>query len=227
MGIVLYARVSTDEQANSGCSLDAQIARLRAYAELYGLPVVEEVVDAGESAKSLNRPGMQQALTMLWNGEADGVAVCKLDRLTRSVGDWQHLVADYFNEKSGYALHSIEDRLDSSTAMGRLIINVTLSVSQWERETTGERTKAALQHKIAKGERCGKVRFGYNVGTDGKSLVPVEQEQQAICLMRQLRSQGLTYRAIAAELSNRSIAPKEATLWSHAAVRQILNRKVA
>src|SRR5262245_37350109 len=147
MRIVLYARVSTDEQANNGCSLDAQIARLWAYAELYGLQVVAVVVDGGQSAKSLNRPGIQQALGMLRRGEADGVAVVKLDRLTRSIADWQDLVADYFNDKCGYALHSIEDRLDSSTAMGRLIINVTLCFSQFERETTGERTKAALQHK--------------------------------------------------------------------------------
>src|SRR5690349_16322400 len=171
MKVVLYARVSTEEQAADGVSLEAQIAKLQAYCGLYDLQSVDTIIDAGESAKSLNRPGIQRALSMLESGEADGICVVKLCRLTRNIGDWQHLVANYFGEKAGKALHSIGDHIDSTTAMGRLIINVTLSVSQWERETIAERTSQALQFKISRGERCGRVRYGYDLAEDGVMLI--------------------------------------------------------
>ena len=100
MKVILYARVSTADQSDHGISLDAQQAKLGAYASLYDLTVVETIVDAGESAKSLNRPGLQRALDLLKAGKADGLAVVKLDRLTRSVADWQTLIDDYFGEKA-------------------------------------------------------------------------------------------------------------------------------
>ena len=156
--VILYCRVSTTEQSEHGISLSAQQAKLERYCALYDLEPVAVIVDGGHSAKSLRRPGIQRALAMLDSGEADGICVTKLDRLTRNIGNWQHLIDRYFSEKRGLALHSIEDRLDSSSAMGRLIINVTLSVSQWERETCGERTKAALQHKVLQGEKVGECR---------------------------------------------------------------------
>ena len=68
------------------------------------------------------------------------------------------------------------------------MLNVLLSVAQWERETTGERTREALHHKIRSGQRCGKVRFDYDLAGDGKTLVPNPAEQQAIALMTDLRA---------------------------------------
>src|SRR5690606_6196856 len=89
---VAYLRVSTDKQADKGVSLDAQGAKVAAYAELYDLDVVEVIVDAGVSAKTLDRPGLGKALAMLRSGKADALLVCKLDRLTRSVRDLGELV---------------------------------------------------------------------------------------------------------------------------------------
>lgn len=228
MRVVLYARVSTTDQSDNGVSLDAQRAKMSAYAALYDLEVVETVVDAGESAKSLDRPGLQHALTLLRTGKAAGLVVVKLDRLTRSVADWQRLIDDYFGERAGKQLFSVADSIDTRTAAGRLVLNVLLSVAQWERETTGERTREALRHKIASGERCGKLRYGYTLSDDGKSLVPSSQEQEAIATMLQLRASGFTLRQIAAELTAQCIPTKEgATGWTHSAVNQIINRKVA
>ncbi len=89
MRVVIYARVSTADQSDKGVSLDAQQAKMAAYASLYDLEVIETIVDAGESAKSLDRPGLQRALGLLRAGQAEGMIVVKLDRLTRSVADWQ------------------------------------------------------------------------------------------------------------------------------------------
>src|SRR5262245_5254733 len=88
MNVIGYARVSTSEQATGGVSLDAQVAKIKGYCELYGLTLVEIIIDAGESAKSLKRPGLQRALAMLKRKDAEGLVVCKLDRLSRSVRDW-------------------------------------------------------------------------------------------------------------------------------------------
>ena len=185
------------------------------------------IVDPGESAKTLKRPGLRRALDRLQNGEADGLVIVKLDRLTRNVGDWQRLIDDYFGEKAGKQLFSVSDSIDTRTAAGRLVLNVLLSVAQWEREATAERTKDALQHKIRRGERCGKVRYGYDLSDDGRTLVLNQHEQDAIDLMISLRNDGLTYRAIAGGLTKRGIKTKEGCDWNHNSVYSILKRMAA
>ena len=152
----------------------------------------------------------------------------KLDRLTRSIADWQILIDDHFGEKAGKQLFSVADSIDTRTAAGRLVLNVLLSVSQWERETTGERTREALRHKIKNGQRVGKVRFGYDLASDGKTLVVNPAEQRAIALIVALREAGHTLRQIADTLSKRGIRTKEGgETWTHTAVRRILQRKAA
>jgi site-specific DNA recombinase len=86
MRVVCYCRVSTADQADGGTSLEAQQARMIAFAALYDATIVETIIDA-ESAKSLNRTGLQHALAMLKAGKADGLLIAKLDRLTRSIAD--------------------------------------------------------------------------------------------------------------------------------------------
>jgi len=224
MKVVGYIRVSTEEQANSGLSLDSQRAKLNAYADLYDLELVA-IIEDGQSAKTLNREGVRRVLGMLKAGEADGVLIAKLDRLSRSVADFQTLIDDYFCEKAGKQLLSVADSIDTRTAAGRLVLNVLLSVAQWEREAIAERTRDALQHKIRNGERCGSVRFGYDLAEDEIHLVPNEEEQGAIRLMQRLRAKGESYRAIAEELERRGIRTKEGkTAWTHTAVSRILNR---
>lgn len=224
MRVIGYIRVSTEEQATSGQSLDAQRAKLTAYASLYELELVDIIVDAGASAKTLNRKGLQAALASLRRGEADGLLIAKLDRLSRSVKDWNTLIDGFFGEKAGKQLFSVADCIDTRTAAGRLVLNVLMSVAQWERETIGERTRDTLRFKISKGERCGKVRFGYTLGDDGKTLVPSATEQEAIVLMQRLRSEGESYRKIAAELNTRTISTKEGGQWQPMTVRNILAR---
>jgi DNA invertase Pin-like site-specific DNA recombinase len=140
-----YVRVSTEEQAENGISLDAQIAKIRSYVELYGITLVDVAVDAGQSAGSLDRPGVQRLLRDLRTKRADGVIVTKLDRLTRSLTDLNVLLKDYFCEGCGLQLWSISDHIDTRTPSGRMMLNVLVSVLQWEREMASERTRAALE----------------------------------------------------------------------------------
>src|SRR4051812_1117616 len=92
MKAVGYVRVSTDKQADCGVSLDAQVCKVRAMAVVQAAELVEVIVDAGESAKSLNRPGMVRLLGMVDAGEVQAIIIAKLDRLTRSVVDLAELL---------------------------------------------------------------------------------------------------------------------------------------
>lgn len=225
MRAVGYIRVSSDEQASEGVSLDAQRAKVQAYAALYDLDLVAIEVDAGASAKSLDRPALARALAMLDRNEADGLVIAKLDRLSRSVGDWDQLIDRYFGDRAGKKLWSVADSIDTRTAAGRLVLNVLMSVAQWEREAIGERTKDALQHKIRTGERCGKVRFGHDLAADGVRLVANPTEQDGLALLLELAAAGMPLRAIARELTARGIPTKEGRpAWDHSSIRRILRR---
>src|SRR4051812_42961505 len=155
MRVVGYIRVSTEEQASEGISLDAQRAKLEAYARLYDLDLVAVEVDAGASAKTLERPGLRAALARLEAGDVEGLLIAKLDRLSRSVLDWNTLIESHFGPAGGRQLFSVADSIDTRTAAGRLVLNVLMSVAQWERETIVERTRDAMAHKRTRSERVG------------------------------------------------------------------------
>lgn len=223
MNVVGYTRVSTEEQEEVGKSLKTQAEKIEGYCKLYDLTLVEVVSDTG-SGKNLKRPGLQKVLGMLSDGRVAGLVVGKLDRLTRSIRDWQWLIENAFGEKSGQQLFSVSDSIDTRTAAGRLVLNMLLSVAQWERETISERTKEALQYKISRGERCGKLRFGHDLAPDGAKLVPNEREQASLQLMRNMRGCGQSFRAIAREMNAMGILAKEGKPWQHTSVREVLRR---
>lgn len=219
MKVIGYARVSTEEQATSGVSLAAQVEKIRAYAACYDLEIVEVIEDGGQSAKSLRRPGIQKALQMIQNGEAQGLLVAKLDRLTRSIVDLNTLISDYFSEKAKYqaSLFSVADQVDTRSAGGRLVLNVLMSVAQWEREAIGERTKTALQYKKSQGVKLGRPEKHF---TDSEEI-------RTITYARELRAQGLTFRAIAARLETEGYKTFRGGKWGAQTVKNLLEAEVA
>lgn len=200
--VIGYVRVSTEKQADSGLSVEAQRARLEAWCALHGAELVRVETDAGASAKTLDRPALGRALAALHAGEADALLVAKLDRLTRSVRDLDTLLAEHFADGSG-DLVSVAESIDTRSAAGRLVLNVLASVAQWEREAIGERTAAALAVKADRGERVGAVPYGYALAADGVRLEPVTAEQVVIAEARALRAAGRSLRAVASELAAR------------------------
>lgn len=223
--VVGYVRVSTEEQAAEGVSLAAQRAKLEQYAALYGLDLVAVEVDAGVSAKSLDRPGLSAALALLDGGQADGLLIAKLDRLSRSVADWNSLIERYFGPSSSKQLFSVADSIDTRTAAGRLVLNVLMSVAQWERETVVERTRDAVSHKRSRGERLGQIPYGRALGDDGRTLIPDPAEQAVIDRAIELDVRGFSSREIARELNSRGVPSKGGRRWHHSTVRAILARE--
>lgn len=218
---IAYIRVSTDKQAERGLSLEAQREKVHAYAVLYNLDVVEVIVDAGVSAKTLERPGLTRALAALRDGRAQALLVAKLDRLTRSVRDLGELVERFFG-RADVALLSVSEQIDTRSAAGRLVLNVLASVSQWEREAIGERTATVLRHKAARGEYTGGgAPFGFFVTRSGR-LDPNDEEQAAIARARALRDQGFSLRAIAAELAREGCVSRSGDVFAPSQVARML-----
>lgn len=221
MGIAVgYVRVSTGQQAGQGVSLEAQAAKVRAMAEVQGVTLLDVIVDAGESAASLKRPGVQRLLELVDRGEIDTVIVAKLDRLTRSVKDLASIL-ERFHRKN-VTLVSVADSLDTGSAAGRLVLNIMVSVSQWEREAIGERTRDALAHKREHGRRVGNIPFGYRLAADGVSLEADGQEQRILELLKTLTAKGHTLRAVAAELNRQGFTTRRGTAWRFQYVARLI-----
>lgn len=224
--VVGYVRVSTEQQADGGVSIEAQCSRLESYAKATDLVLVRIHQDA-VSAKTLNRPGLRSALADLEAGHADGILVAKLDRLTRSVSDLSRLLTDYFSAR--FDLLSVADSIDTRSAAGRLVLNVLTSVGQWEREAIGERTREALQHLKSKGVRLGREPLGWQrvdaTDKDGrKQVVRIDEELLAVDRIVELRKKRLSLRAICKVLEAEGHRTKRGGRWHSKVVRQIFLR---
>jgi DNA invertase Pin-like site-specific DNA recombinase len=217
---IAYLRVSTDKQADKGISLEAQQEKARAYASLYDLDLAEVIIDAGESAKTLDRPGLQRALALLKTGKVEALLVVKLDRLTRSVVDLGKLIETYFAPGKA-ALLSVSEQIDTRSAAGRLVLNILASVSQWERETIAERTRDAMHHKQSQGEYIGgHAPYGFQL-VDGE-LLENSAEQGVIRQARELRDTGLSLAAVAKELDRRGIQSRNAKPFAAMQVQRMV-----
>jgi len=222
MKAVGYVRVSTEKQADRGVSLEAQAEKIRAMAVVHNAELLDIIVDGGESAKSLQRPGMERLLALVDGKRIQAVIVAKLDRLTRSVKDLCELLERF--ERRGVALVSVAESLDTSSAAGRLVLNIMTAVSQWEREAIGERTRDAMRHKLSLGERAGNIAYGYRLAGDGRHLEPDPAEQTALEEIRRLRCEGATMRGIAKALNARSFRTRRDTAWRLESVARVLKQ---
>ena len=226
MRVVGYARVSGEDQARDGVSLDSQREKVRLYAELHGLDLAELVTDPGVSAKNLDRPGLARVLAMLDSGEVRGLVVFKLDRLTRNLGDWSALIDRYFGDRTGRTLMSVSESIDTRTAAGRMVLNIMMTVAQWERETVVERTRTAVEFKRSRSERIsGRIPYGSHLGPDGKTLEPDPAETPVVAEVLVWASSGRSRRWIAAELQRRGVPTRTGCPWSHTTNNGLLKRR--
>lgn len=174
MRCAIYRRVSTDEQAEKGFSLENQRLRLESFAISQGWSVIGDYVDDGFSAKDTNRPDFMRLMNNLDN--IDIVLVYKLDRFTRSVKDLNE-VLEVFNDRN-VSFKSATESIDTSSATGRMILNMIGTAAQWERETISERVKDVLTKMREKGIfPTGKPPYGYSIDKDRRIMqIPEEVE---------------------------------------------------
>lgn len=206
--VIGYTRVSSEGQAQEGVSLEAQAAQIRAYATMKGFELLGIVEDAGISGgvALADRQGGSEVLAAIKGKKVSGVVACKLDRLFRDASDCLATTSQW--DKSGVALHLLDmggQSIDTSSAMGRMFLTMMAGMAEMERNLTSERTKAALSHKKAKGERVGTVAYGFQLSADGVNLEPNQAEQAVIECIKTLADAGLSQRAIVAELEKRGV----------------------
>ena len=152
--ILGYVRVSTDEQAANGYGLQAQENAIMVEAERRGWTVVGIVRDEGVTGKTLDRPGLHEALSRAATGEAEVVVVAKLDRATRSLVGLADLIEWMTSAQVGFV--ALDLGIDTTNSTGRLVAHVMGSVAQWEREQISSRTKAAATVRREQGKRMGR-----------------------------------------------------------------------
>lgn len=177
MKAIGYIRVSTEEQVSEGVSLEAQRAKVAAWADLNGYELGAIFADAGIS-----------------------------ERLDRAGAD----------------LVSLSERIDTTSAAGRMIFRMLAVLAEFERDQISERTSAAMQFKRSKGQRVGSIPYGYRLADDGSTLLAHAPEQAVITQARALRDAGLSLRKIAAELARMGFRARNGATFAAAQVQRML-----
>lgn len=203
-----YLRVSTADQRDSGLGLEAQRNQLRSEAERRGWSL-RFIEDAGFSGGSTNRPGLRLALELLRQGEADGLAVAKMDRLSRSLLDFSTILATA--KKQDWELHALDCPVDPSTPAGEAMISVMATFSQLERRLAGVRTREALAVRRQQGVRLGR---------------PPTLSPSVVARISEERRVGSTLARIADDLNADGVATAHGGLcWYPATVRSVLTSR--
>jgi site-specific DNA recombinase len=219
-----YIRVSSKKQAKKGLSLNVQREKVKDFASEKKLNLIEIIEDGGTSAESLDRKGIQEVLRRLDRGEADGVVVVKLDRLTRLVRDWACLVEDRFGRENGPVLFSVMESFDLRTPNGRFFGNLIISFSQMELEAGVDRSEAVMGEKREKGQRLGTIPFGKRLDSDGKSLVTDFDELATLNEMVCLCNQKWNLRAIGEHLDANGFKSRSGRPWATSSIAKLLSQ---
>ncbi len=183
--VAAYVRVSTQEQKLHGLSLDAQRMKLKEYAEKNNMKIVEWYVDEGVSGRKLirNRPELQRMIQDAEKGKFDRIIFIKLDRFFRSVAEYHECM----KRISPVIWSTTEEQYDLTTANGRMLVNMKLTIAEMEADQTGERIRIVNEYKVSTGQPLwGKpaLPFGFMVETDAvthrKKIVKDPDEEEIL-----------------------------------------------
>ncbi|OEF97772.1 recombinase family protein [Desulfuribacillus alkaliarsenatis] len=218
--IALYCRVSTDEQAREGVSLDEQQVRLKSYCRAMGWDITPLVfVDDGYSAKSTDRPQLNKLLAKVKAGELSKVMVTKLDRMSRRLLDLLKMI-DLFQEHD-VSFISISESFDTNTPSGRLTLQVLGAVAEFERERIRERVFENMFHAAKGGKWLTQSPYGYRL--QDKELVVHDEEAKIVQRVYDAYlEKGLGYFAIAKMLNEEGIPSRFNKEWSLRSVKLML-----
>ena len=217
----LYIRVSTEDQAREGFSLPEQEKRLRAMCEYKGYEIYKVYKDAGISAKTGNsRPGFEELLQDIRDKKCNTIVVLKLDRLTRSVFDWEKIIR--FLEENDAYLDCANDDINTTNANGKMISRILTSVSQNEIERTSERTKFGMVGAIKEGHIPHKAPFGYK--HENKKLIPDEVTKDQVIRIFNLYYQGNSYQTISNLYNKEKVFGK--TNWKDSTILKIIENPI-
>lgn len=223
MRAVLYIRVSTEEQGKEGYSIESQTAECQRWVLGKGYQLVDVYVDEGVSSKTLKRPDMQRMIRDVERRKFDVLVFWRLNRVTRTVKDKVFLF-DLF-DKYGVSLKSMTEEIDTTTASGRMVTNLLVSVAQGEREQTAENVYSTMRELSLDGKRQGaKAPYGYDL-VDGNLYINEEQAKTVKMVFEMYGNNLAGFREIAVKINN-AADKLDDRLWNYSMVRYVLMNPV-
>ena len=219
MRAALYVRVSTDDQANEGFSLDAQVKRLEAYCRVRGWDVAGVYRDEGFSGRNTDRPEYKRM--MADSDSWDTILVLKMDRIHRNSVNFALMMDDL--RAKGKEFTSMQDKFDTTTAMGRFVMDIMQRIAQLESEQIGERVKIGMEYKARNG--TGNLGSGHPYGyvySKGR-LEVVKDEAYTVRAIYNMYRRGSTMDDIAGYLNKAEIPAKKGGKWNKQSVGNILH----
>ncbi len=224
---IIYCRVSTDKQAEQGISLEMQLTRCVEYCETEGLDILDTIVDAGISAKTIaGRQGFMKIMDLIRKRKIRHLVTYKLDRAFRSTLEGLQVI-ELMNKK-GCGLHIVDEHstVKTESADDEFMLALKMSLAQRERKLVSERTKDALDRKREKGEFCGgEPPYGHR--NEAGMLVPDIEEQAVIKKIRKLRTKGYSIRRVAKCLEEDGHLNRRGKAFTKTAVERIIKREAA
>ena len=219
MRAALYARVSTEDQAKEGFSIPAQLKRLNAYCKARNWENVSHYVDEGFSGRDVKRPSYQRM--MQEKDEWDVLVVLKMDRIHRNSRNFTQMMDSLNAWKKEF--NSMQEAFDTTTAIGRFVMDTIQRIAQLESEQIGERVKVGMVQKAKKG--TGYLGFGHPFGYlyHDRTLSVVESEAEVVQMINSLYLSGLSMQEIANHLDANNIDSKKGSGWSKEAVSNVLH----
>ena len=217
----LYLRVSTEDQAREGFSLPEQKERLETFCKFKGYEIVDYYEDAGISAKTGNyRPEFERLKEDIKSRRINTIIALKLDRITRSIFDWEKLMT-FLDENDAY-IDCANDEVNTTNANGKMVSRLLMSVSQNEIERTSERTKVGLAGAIKQGHLPSQAPLGYK--HENKKLVIDYSTKDVVVRIFDLYYNGNSYQTISNILNEEQVLGK--TNWRDSTITAILENEV-
>ena len=217
----LYLRVSTEDQAHEGFSLPEQKERLETFCKFKGYEIVDYYEDAGISAKTGNyRPEFERLKEDIKSKRINTIIALKLDRITRSIFDWEKLMT-FLDENDAY-IDCANDEVNTTNANGKMVSRLLMSVSQNEIERTSERTKVGLAGAIKQGHLPSQAPLGYK--HENKKLVIDYSTKDVVVRIFELYYNGNSYQTISNILNEEKVLGK--TNWRDSTITAILENEV-
>lgn len=202
-----YARVSTEEQESSGLGLDAQRDTIERECERRGWPLKHLHHDVASGKSLRRRPAFGDALRTLADGRAEVLVVAKLDRLSRSVGDFAEVLA--LSRSGSWEIDVCDLGVDTTTPSGKMVAQVMMVLAEWEREMISDRTRSALAVARSRGTTLGRPR---NVS------------DETVRLIRVLRDSGSSWAKVAETLTGEGVPTAQGGQWRASTVRKLYDR---
>lgn len=225
--VAVYVRVSTTNQVEEGYSIDGQLDSLTKYCEAMGWSIYNKYIDAGFSGGKLDRPDMMKLIQEAKKGLFDTVLVYKLDRLSRNVRDTLYLVKEVFNQNDVHFV-SLQENLDTSSAMGNLFLTLLSAIAEFEREQIKERMQLGKvgRAKSGKSMMWGKVSYGYDYHKGTGEMTVNPWQSIVIKDMFERYVAGMSITKLRDYLNDHYGKDKGGKTWSYRAVRVALDNPV-